>query len=348
MSLSKLQTEVINTKEPKVVVLASAAAGKTRCMTERVRKMLRDGVDPYDIACITFTNLSAQELRDRLGADYRDEMYVGTIHGLANKFLVTHGISTGSLIENEQFDQFFSLLQEHPYCVRHIKHILLDEAQDTSPDQYDFIFKMIKPETFFVVGDTKQSIFSFRQADPELLEDLCYEPGVTVYNLNENYRNGSNILAYAKRIIAKAHMRDESVPVRSGGLVYEGETDILNLKGWIKSKGTYGSWAVLCSTNDDIAMVRKELEKDNIPTVTFRQGDLNRAQLENLMKSDAVKVLTRHSSKGLEFDNVAVWAPQWWGGDEAYRVNYVAATRARDILLWMEAPKKKKTKRKYF
>ena len=143
-------------------------------------------------------------------------------------------------------------------------------------------------------------------------------------------------------------MKDDSVPSRSGGLVYEGETDILNLKGWIKSKGTYGSWAVLCSTNGDIAMVRKELEKDNIPTVTFRQGELNRAQLDSLMKQDAVKVLTRHSSKGLEFDNVAVWAPQWWGGDEAYRVNYVAATRARDILLWMEAPKKKKTKRKYF
>lgn len=348
MSLSKLQSQIVNTEEPKVVVLASAAAGKTHCMTERVRKMLRDGINPYDIACITFTTTAAQELRDRLADDYKNGIYIGTIHGLANYFLLSYGIDTSDLIKKEEFDMFFKEIKEHPYCVRHIKHILLDEAQDTSPDQYDFIFKMIKPETFFVVGDIKQSIFSFRHADPELLEDLCYEPDVTVYNLNENYRNGSNILAYAKRIIAKAHMKDESVPVRSGGLVYEGETDIMNLKGWIKSKGTFGSWAVLCSTNEDIAMVRKELEKDNIPTVTFRQGDLNRTQLESLMKSDTVKVLTRHSSKGLEFDNVAVWAPQWWGGDEAYRVNYVAATRARDILLWMEAPKKKKTKRKYF
>ena len=348
MSLSKLQNQIVNTEEPYVVVLAAAAAGKTFTLTERVRKMLRNGTNPYDIAVITFTNLAAQELRDRLGADYRDEMYIGTIHGLANKFLVTHGIATGALIENEEFDKFFSLLKQHPYCVRHIKHILLDEAQDTSKDEFNFIFNMIMPETFFVVGDLRQSIYGFKGAEPELLENLCLDPDVTVYSLNENYRNGSNILAYAKRILAKSFMKDDSVPSRNGGLVYEGETDILNLKGWIKSKGTYGSWAVLCSTNDDIAMVRKELEKDNIPTVTFRQGELNRAQLENLMKSDAVKVLTRHSSKGLEFDNVAVRAPQWWGGDEAYRVNYVAATRARDILLWMEAPKKKKTKRKYF
>lgn len=348
MKLSELQKKIITSSDKKIVVIACAACGKTTVLTERVRFLLQQGIDPNDIACITFTTTAAQELRDRLADDYKNGIYIGTIHGLANYFLLSSGIDTSDLIKKEEFDMFFKEIKEHPYCVRHIKYILLDEAQDTSPDQYDFIFNMIKPEVFFVVGDTKQSIFSFRQADPELLEDLCYEPGVTVYNLNENYRNGSNILAYAKRIIAKAHMKDDSVPSRSGGLVYEGETDILNLKGWIKSKGTYGSWAVLCSTNGDIAMVRNELEKDNIPTVTFRQGELNRAQLENLMKSDAVKVLTRHSSKGLEFDNVAVWAPQWWGGDEAYRVNYVAATRARDILLWMEAPKKKKTKRKYF
>ena len=59
MSLSKLQSQIVNTEEPKVVVLASAAAGKTHCMTERVRKMLRDGINPYDIAVITFTNLAA-------------------------------------------------------------------------------------------------------------------------------------------------------------------------------------------------------------------------------------------------------------------------------------------------
>jgi len=91
-------------------VLAAAAAGKTAVLTERARKLLRDGVNPSDIAVITFTNLAAQELRDRLADDYKDGIYIGTIHGLANKFLLTHGINTGKLIEDEKFDEFFILL----------------------------------------------------------------------------------------------------------------------------------------------------------------------------------------------------------------------------------------------
>ena len=66
------------------------------------------------------------------------------------------------------------------------------------------------------------------------------------------------------------------------------------------------------------------------------------------MKDNVVKVLTRHSAKGLEFPYVIVYNPSWWGS-EARRVNYVAATRARDVLMWLEPPKKKGAKRnKYF
>ena len=91
-------------------------------------------------------------------------IYIGTIHGLANKFLVTHGISTGKLIEDEEFDEFFTLLQKNPSCVKHIPIILLDEAQDSSWEEFNFIFNMIQPEQFFVCGDIRQSIYGFRGA----------------------------------------------------------------------------------------------------------------------------------------------------------------------------------------
>ena len=79
-------------------------------------------------------------MRERLSNDYKDGIYIGTIHGLANKFLVTHGINTGKLIEAQDFDKFFPLIKKNPHCVRHIRHILLDEAQDTSQEEFDFIF----------------------------------------------------------------------------------------------------------------------------------------------------------------------------------------------------------------
>ena len=64
-----------------------------------------------------------------------------------------------------------------------IEHILIDEAQDTSPDQWDVIkllteefntieLKTDKPRTIFAVGDEKQSIYSFQGADPFAFEKM--------------------------------------------------------------------------------------------------------------------------------------------------------------------------------
>src|SRR5581483_11019907 len=59
-----------------------------------------------------------------------------------------------------------------------LDHILIDEAQDTSPEQWaivkalteEFFFREARggknPRTLFAVGDEKQSIFSFQGADP--------------------------------------------------------------------------------------------------------------------------------------------------------------------------------------
>ena len=348
MELSKLQKEIVNATEPRIVIVASAAAGKTRVLTERVRKMLRDGVEPKDIAVITFTNLAAQELRERLADDYKDGIYIGTIHALANYFLLSHGIPTDVYLDknNDKFDLLFEEVKKNPQCVKHIRHILLDEAQDTSPGEYEFIFDMIDPVTFFIAGDYNQSIYSFRGCDPELFKKMMDRSDVTVYNLNENYRNGNNILNFAKRILSESYAFDKSIAMRPGGTVWEGEATIDNLKNWIQRQGEFRDWAVLCTTNDIIDEIRRALETLGIPSVSFRQGEVTKDQLEEMMKSNCVKVLTYWSAKGLEFPNVAAWKPKNWGGNETCRVNYVGATRARDILLWMKEPHKKKKPKK--
>ena len=130
--------------------------------------------------------------------------------------------------------------------------------------------------------------------------------------------------------------------MRPGGTVWEGEATIENLKNWIQRQGEFKDWAVLCTTNDIIAEIREKLEALGIPSVSFRQGEVTKDQLEEMMNSNCVKVLTYWSAKGLEFPNVAAWKPKNWGGDETCRVNYVGATRAKDILLWMKEPHKKK------
>src|SRR5262249_28091613 len=64
-----------------------------------------------------------------------------------------------------------------------IDHVLIDEAQDTNPDQWEVIRSLTEEffagagavdrnRTIFAVGDTKQSIFGFQRADPRKLAEM--------------------------------------------------------------------------------------------------------------------------------------------------------------------------------
>lgn len=336
--LSKLQEKIINSPEDRVLVISSAASGKTTVLTEKTRALLKSGVKPNDIAVITFTNMAAAELKERLKDDYKKEMFVGTIHSLANKFLKESGYNTSSIIKEEKFDMLFEKIQSNPECVQNIPYVLLDEAQDIDNMQYDFIFNLIDPEHFFVCGDLRQSIYGFRGANPKLLKNMSKRWDVATYSLNENYRNGKNILDFAKNIIKKSGIEDDSVAMsEDGGKVLEMSKSYSRICRGITQKGEYGKWAILTRTNLEASNIEKELTKENIPWESFKQGDLTKEELNSKLKNETVKVLTIHSSKGLEWDNVIVIdSPMRKKGSQEENLQYVAATRARKFLVWVK------------
>ena len=77
-----------------------------------------------------------------------------------------------------------------------IDHILIDEAQDTSPAQWDVIQKLAEEfasgegsrigvqRTIFVVGDKKQSIYSFQGADPREFDRMEAEFNIKLKEAN--------------------------------------------------------------------------------------------------------------------------------------------------------------------
>jgi superfamily I DNA/RNA helicase len=335
MELSKLQQEILDKEDKRTVVMASSAAGKTRLITEKTRQLLRKGINPREIAVITFTNMAAEELRSRLGEDYKDGIFIGTIHSLANFFLLSNGIDTSKVINAEKFDKLFAMVKSNPDCIKKLDYILLDEAQDSDDLQFSFLFDMINPENFFVVGDLKQSIYGWSGSNPDLLENLSFRADVKCYNLNENYRNGKNILAYAKKGIQKTGVIDDSIPMRQfDGVVKEIQTDITSIINMIDKQKNYKDWAILARTNEQVHTVAQKLVSASIPFDTFKQGDLKKAELAEKILNNTVKVLTIHSAKGLEWDNVVVIGAQYYKKEEL-NVNYVAATRARNALFWV-------------
>ena len=82
MELSTAQKKIVEAKENKIVVVASAAAGKTTVLTQRVRYLLSHGADPTKVVMITFTNAAAEEMAERLG--HPKGIFIGTIHSYAN------------------------------------------------------------------------------------------------------------------------------------------------------------------------------------------------------------------------------------------------------------------------
>src|SRR6478609_5610338 len=76
------------------LILAGAGSGKTRVLTTRVAWLIQTGqVSPAGVLAVTFTNKAAKEMLTRLGAMLPIPvrgMWVGTFHGLCNRFLRAH------------------------------------------------------------------------------------------------------------------------------------------------------------------------------------------------------------------------------------------------------------------
>ncbi len=109
-----------------------------------------------------------------------------------------------------------------------IEHLLIDEAQDNSQEQWEII-RLLSDDffsgigvhntqrTLFVVGDAKQSIYRFQGAQPELLSVMYqyfaeraanFEQSIDVRSLDISYRSASSILQFVGRVFINKRFTD--------------------------------------------------------------------------------------------------------------------------------------------
>ncbi|HOO21885.1 MAG TPA: UvrD-helicase domain-containing protein, partial [Kiritimatiellia bacterium] len=100
------------------------------------------------------------------------------------------------------------LLREHETVAAHyserMRHVLVDEYQDTNRLQSDFVDLMAATHgNLLAVGDDFQSIYSWRGAEVQnILSFEARHPGALVVKLEENYRSTPGILDVANQVIA--------------------------------------------------------------------------------------------------------------------------------------------------
>lgn len=89
--LNEPQREAVTTVEGPVMVIAGAGSGKTRALTYRVAYMISQGVDPFSIMALTFTNKAAREMKDRIAklvdASEARSVWMGTFHSIFARIL---------------------------------------------------------------------------------------------------------------------------------------------------------------------------------------------------------------------------------------------------------------------
>ena len=87
INLSQNQAEIVNLGEGAFLIEASAGSGKTRVLTERVKKLLNE--NSSKVLAITFTNKASAELKERLSLDTikNKNVFVGTFHSFCQSII---------------------------------------------------------------------------------------------------------------------------------------------------------------------------------------------------------------------------------------------------------------------
>lgn len=206
------------------------------------------------------------------------------------------------------------------------------------PEESNYTVYSLQTDKHTYIADdiiTHNCIYEFNGSEPWLINELADEPGVQTYMMTENFRNGRSIHAFAKTALeySKANMHDISKPMREAkGKVVKLEYDLDYLCDIIKETDEPRDWFVLAFTNAEVENMVNLLTRKGIPCCTFKQSELKNSELKEKMAENTVKVLTCHSSKGLENKNVAVLKFVQTDAEKD-RLFYVACTRAKDLLV---------------
>src|SRR5574344_2641310 len=82
--LNSNQYEAVTYTDGPSLIVAGAGSGKTRVLTYKIAYLLQNGLKPYNILALTFTNKAAKEMKTRIarqvGNEIASHLWMGTFH----------------------------------------------------------------------------------------------------------------------------------------------------------------------------------------------------------------------------------------------------------------------------
>ncbi|MEH6591169.1 MAG: DNA helicase Rep [Halioglobus sp.] len=161
-----------------------------------------------------------------------------------------------------------------------LRHLLVDEYQDTNSSQYLLVKQLVGlTGGLTVVGDDDQSIYAWRGAKPENLVQLQEDfPGLKIVKLEQNYRSTARILKAANTLIANnPHVFEKQLwseigfgdPLRVIRCTDENHeadqvvAEILDHK--LRKRTRFGDYAILYRGNHQSRLIELALQQHQVP-----------------------------------------------------------------------------------
>ena len=143
--LNERQLEAVLHKEGPLLIIAGAGSGKTRAMTYRIAHLLDQGVKPWNILALTFTNKAAREMKQRvdsLTGGEADDIWIGTFHAICVRILRRD-------IEKIGYQRSFSIYDDDDQ-----QRVLKDLFKRFEIDEKDLSLREMRG----IIGDAKNKL----------------------------------------------------------------------------------------------------------------------------------------------------------------------------------------------
>lgn len=195
------------------------------------------------------------------------------------------------------------------------KYILVDEYQDTNIAQEE-ILKLLsgKHHNIFVVGDDKQSLYSFRGGVVDLIIDFEKNWDAKVIPLNINYRSSTNIVEWSNRLIShnSKQLKIESIankPTFEDPIVFRAfdeDDEAIMIAKEIESTMAEGykpdDFAILYRTNSQSRALEEQMVRRNIPYILLGSHNFyNRREIKDII---AFMVLAKNPRADHAFERI--------------------------------------------
>jgi len=198
-NLNPEQLAAVTLPSQPALILAGAGSGKTRVLTTRIAWLLSTGqVSPGGVLAVTFTNKAAKEMLTRLTAmlpiNVRG-MWIGTFHGLCNRFLRAHW----KLAALPQSFQILDSADQVSAVKRVIKAMNLDEER--------FVPKQV---SWFIAGNKEEGL---RPRDVEA-HDPQSRKMVEIYQAYEDQCQREGVVDFAELMLRSYELLRDHDPLR--------------------------------------------------------------------------------------------------------------------------------------